>query len=151
MKKLLERINDAIQLEAIKKGVIFPSDESVTVQLILTNDELEKFYDLDLVENCFYEVENNIVSITYSEPDEIFDSLEALKGDTMILNKLVNELHDIVKYDVLDDIAVSEILFNSSISIICNDINYNITFEIIEVDNDEVLNSELKILEVEYI
>ena len=151
MINLVKKINDKIEIEIYKKGICFPGSESVTVQLILTDEEIEKFYNLDLGNNCYYEIESNTVLITYSEPDEVFNELEKLKGEAMTLENFINELKHITNYDILDYISESDILYNSSVSFICNDIEYNITLEIIKINNCDSLKSKIKILEVEYI
>ena len=151
MINLVKKINDKIETEIYKKGICFPGSESVTVQLILTDEEKSKFYDLDLGNNCYYEIEGNTVSITYIEPDIVFNELKKLEGETMIFNNFINELQHITSYDILDYISESEILYNSSVSFICNDIEYNIMFEIIKINNCDSLKSKIKILEVEYI
>ena len=151
MINLVKKINDKIETEIYKKGICFPGSESVTVKLILTNEEKNKFYDLDLGDNCYYEIEGNTVLITYNEPDIVFNELKKLEGETMIFNNFINELQHITSYDILDYISESEILYNSSVSFICNDIEYNIMFEIIKINNCDSLKSKIKILEVEYI
>ena len=151
MTNLLERINNEIKREAERKSIFFPSSESVTIKLELNNKEMDQLYDLDLNDNYSFEIEGNTAIITYSELDDIFNSLAELKGKEMTLRNLTNELQDIAGYDVLDYIPESELLENLSVSVTSNDQEYNITFEIIEADNDNLLNSDLKILGIEYI
>ena len=71
MTNLLERINNEIEREAERKGIFFPSSESVTIKLELNNEEMDQFYDLDLNDNYYFEIEGNTAIITYSEPDEV--------------------------------------------------------------------------------
>lgn len=72
MTKLLERINNEIEREAERKGIYFPSGESVTIELELNNEEMDQFYDLDLSDNYSFEIEGNTAIITYSKSDEVF-------------------------------------------------------------------------------
>ena len=78
-------------------------------------------------------------------------NLLTLKGKQMRLIDLTNELQNIIGYDILDHIPESELIENSSASVTINDQEYNVIFEIIEVDNYNLLNSNLEILEIEYI
>ena len=78
-------------------------------------------------------------------------NLLTLKGKQMRLIDLTNELQNIIGYDILDHIPESELIENSSASVTINDQEYNVIFEIIEADNDNLLNSDLEILEIEYI
>ena len=78
-------------------------------------------------------------------------NLLTLKGKQMRLIDLTNELQNIIGYDILDHIPESELIENSSASVTINDQEYNVIFEIIEADNDNLLNSNLEILEIEYI
>ena len=78
-------------------------------------------------------------------------NLLTLKGKQMRLVDLTNELQNIIGYDILDHIPESELIENSSASVTINDQEYNVIFEIIEVDNYNLLNSNLEILEIEYI
>ena len=71
MTNLLERINNEIEREAERKGIFFPSGESVTIKLELNNEEMDQFNDLDLNDNYYFEIEGNTAIITYSEPDEV--------------------------------------------------------------------------------
>lgn len=151
MTNLLERINNEIEREAERKGIFFPSSESVTIKLELNNEEMDQFYDLDLSDNYYFEIEENTVIITYSVPDEIFNSLAELKGKEITLRDLSNKIQDIVDYDILDHNPESELIENSSVSVTSNDQDYEIIFKIIEVDNENLLNSDLEILGIEYI
>ena len=151
MINLVKKINDKIETEIYKRGICFPGSESVTVQLVLTDEEKMKFYDLDLGNNCYYEIEGNTVLITYIEPDKVFDELEKLESETMTFDNFINELQHIISYNILNYTSESEILYNSSVSFICNDIEYNITLEIIKINNGNSLKSKIKILKVEYI
>lgn len=63
---LLEKINNAIEEKAMRRGFYFPCKEVVTVQLTLTDSEKEEFYNLDLSDNYNYEINNNELCITYS-------------------------------------------------------------------------------------
>lgn len=69
MKNLLGRINYTLEREAERKRVYFPSDEYVTVEIELSNEEKEKFYDIELNENYNWEMKDNLLTITYSESD----------------------------------------------------------------------------------
>lgn len=151
MTNLLERINKEIEREAERKGVFFPGNESVTIKLELNNEVINQFNDLDLNDNYSFEIEGDTAIITYSEPDEVFNFLSELKGKQITLIDLTNELQNIINYDILDYTPESELIENSSVSITSNDQEYNITFEIIEADNDNLLNSNLEILGIEYI
>ena len=151
MTNLLERINNEIEREAERKGVYFPSGESVTIKLDLNNEEKDQFYDLDLSDNYYFEIEGNTVIITYSNYDEVFNSLAELQNKEMTLRDLTNELQNIVNYDVVDYVSERELLENSSVSVTSNELEYNVIFKIIETDNEDLLNSNLEILEVEYI
>lgn len=151
MTNLLERINREIEREAERKGVFFPGNESVTIKLELNDEVINQFNDLDLNDNYSFEIEGNTAIITYSEPDEVFNFLSELKGKQITLIDLTNELQNIISYDILDHTPESELIENSSVSVTSNDQEYNIIFEIIEADNDDLLNSNLEILEIEYI
>lgn len=72
MTNLLERINKEIEREAERKGIYFPSSETVTIELELNNAEMDQFYDLDLSDNYSFEIEGNTAIITYSKSDEVF-------------------------------------------------------------------------------
>lgn len=71
MMNLLEKIEMLVEKEAERKGIYFPSNESVTITLELNNEEMDQFRDLDLSDNYHFEIEGNTVTITYSQPDEI--------------------------------------------------------------------------------
>ena len=151
MTKLLERINNEIEREAERKGIYFPGNESVTIKLDLNNEEKDQFYDLDLSDNYYFEIEDDTIVITYSNYDEVFNSLAELQNKEMTLRDLTNELQNIVNYDVVDYVSERELLENSSVSVTNNETEYNVIFKIIETDNEDLLNSNLEILEVEYI
>ena len=55
-----------VEKEAERKGICFPSVESVIVRLELNSDEMYQFRNLDLNDNYYYEIEGNTVIITYS-------------------------------------------------------------------------------------
>lgn len=69
MKKLLEKINHTIEREAERKGIYFPSEEYVTVEIELSDKEKKEFYDIELNENYNWEMENNLLTITYSKSE----------------------------------------------------------------------------------
>lgn len=64
--ELLKRIEVLVEKEAERKGVYFPSNESVTVKLELDNEEMNQFRELDLNDHYCFEIEGNTVTITYS-------------------------------------------------------------------------------------
>lgn len=63
---LLERINREIEKEAERRGIYFPSAESVTISLELTNEEISEFHELDLNDDYCWEIEGNNVRIVYT-------------------------------------------------------------------------------------
>ena len=67
MKKLIERIENAIEKEIERKGAM--GTESVSVSLSMTDEELEIFRNIDLfdTENYSWEIEDNKLYITYAE------------------------------------------------------------------------------------
>ena len=69
MEKLLKRISEAIEEKAQKYGISFPGDETVSIELQLSNEEIEVFYDLDLSENVNYNIDGNILQINYNESE----------------------------------------------------------------------------------
>lgn len=69
MEKLLKRISEAIEEKAQKYGISFPGDETVSIELQLSNEEIEVFYDLDLSENVNYNIDGNMLQINYNESE----------------------------------------------------------------------------------
>lgn len=69
MEKLLQRISEAIEEKAQKYGISFPGDETVSIELQLSNEEIEVFYDLDLSENVNYNIDGNTLQINYNESE----------------------------------------------------------------------------------
>ena len=63
--ELIERIEEAIEDKQIRYG--FMGDETVSITLILTNEELEAFQKIDLDEHYTFEIEGNEVDINYTE------------------------------------------------------------------------------------
>jgi len=64
--ELIERIEEAIEDKQIRYG--FMGDETVSITLILTNEELEAFQEIDLDEDHYtFEIEGNKVTINYTE------------------------------------------------------------------------------------
>lgn len=64
--ELLKRIEMLVEKEAERKGIYFPSNESVTVKLELNNEEMNQFRELDLNDHYCFEIEGSTVMITYS-------------------------------------------------------------------------------------
>jgi len=62
---LLEKIDREIEEEAKKYG--FMGTESVSVSLTLTEDEIDEFHTLDLDNHYTWEINNNILDISYVE------------------------------------------------------------------------------------
>ena len=151
MKKLLERINREMEREAKRKGVFFPGNKNITIELELNDNEMCKFHGLNLGNNYHFGIKRNTVIITYIAPDEVFNSLSKLKGKEITLRDLSNKIQDIVDYDILDHNPESELIENSCVSVTSNDQDYEIIFKTIEVDNDNLLNSYLEVLGIEYI
>ena len=69
MEKLLKRISEAIEEKAQKYGISFPGDETVSIELQLSNEEIKVFYDLDLSENVNYNIDGNMLQINYNESE----------------------------------------------------------------------------------
>lgn len=151
MTNVLSKINKLIREKAEKEGIVFPSNESVTVELELSNEELEQFYNLDLIDNYNYEIEGNKVSITYTQIDYIFESLMELQGKQMTLCELSNELDGISDYDILDFIGESVIIDNESVSISNHETEYNIIFEVVELNEEKLIDTIIEVTEIEYI
>ena len=102
MTNLLNKIEMLIEEKAEKEGIVFPSNESVTVELVLSNEQLEQFYNLDLSDNYDYEIADNTVLITYTDIDEAFNQLSELQDIEMTLLDLSNKLQIISTYDIFD-------------------------------------------------
>lgn len=151
MISLLDKIEMLIEEKAEKKGIAFPSNESVTVELELTNEQLEQFYDLELTDNYDYEIEGNKVIITYTDIDEAFNQLSELQGNEMTLLDLSNKLQIISTYDIFDYISEDELTENESVSTLVNETEYNVIFNVIEVNEDNPLETIIEVTEIEYI
>jgi len=64
--ELIERIEDAIEEKAMKYG--FMGDETVSITLTFTDEELDTFKKMDLDEDHYtFEIEGNEVTISYIE------------------------------------------------------------------------------------
>ena len=64
--ELIDKIKSAIEEKAMKYG--FMGDEMVSTTLILTDEELEVFQEIDLDEDHYwFEIENNEVTISHTE------------------------------------------------------------------------------------
>lgn len=150
MTNLLNKIEMLIEEKAEKEGIVFPSNESVTVELELTNEQLEQFYNLDLTDNYDYEIEDNKVIITYTDIDEVFNQLSELQGKQMTLCELSNDLQWIVDYDFLNFISESIILEYNNVGVSKNDIEYNIMFEVVELNEEKLIDTVIEITEIEY-
>lgn len=71
---LFERIEKEIEREAERKGIYFPSDEEVTIEIKLNDEETEEFFNVtcsELVDAEHYEFDTKddklIVSYRYNE------------------------------------------------------------------------------------
>ena len=71
---LFERIEKEIEREAERRGIYFPSDEEVTIEIQLNDEESEEFFNTtcsELVESEHYEYDIQddklIVSYRYNE------------------------------------------------------------------------------------
>jgi antitoxin component of RelBE/YafQ-DinJ toxin-antitoxin module len=77
MKALKEKIEKAIEKEAMKKGIM--GTENCTVTLTLTDAEKEEFRNLDLDEKHYWwEIDENELTVTYTEEPgmKVYDSAE---------------------------------------------------------------------------
>lgn len=64
--ELIERIEDAIEDKQIRYG--FMGDETVSITLTFTDEELDTFKKMDLDEDHYtFEIEGNEVTINYTE------------------------------------------------------------------------------------
>lgn len=151
MISLLDKIELLVEKKAEKQGIVFPSDESVTVELVLSNEELEHFYNLDLSDNYYYEIEGNKIIITYTDIDEAFNQLSELQGIELTLLDLLNKLQIISTYDIFDYVSEDELIENESVTTLVNEIEYNVIFKIIEVNEDNPLDTIMEVTEIEYI
>lgn len=150
MTNLLNKIEMLIEEKAEKEGIAFPSNESVTVELVLSDEQINEFLNLDLSDNYNYEIADNTVLITYTDIDEVFNQLSELQGKQMTLCELSNDLQWIVDYDFLDFISESIILEYNSVGVSKNDIEYNIIFEIVELNEEKLIDTIIEISEIEY-
>lgn len=151
MVSLLDKIEMLIEEEAEKEGIVFPSNKSVTIELVLTNDQLEQFYNLDLSDNYNCEIADNTVLITYKNVDETFNSLTELQGKEMSLLTLSNKLQTILPYDIFDYVSEAELIENESVSTLVNGTEYNVIFNVIEVNEENPLETVIEVTEIEYI
>lgn len=69
MSKLMERINNEINSQAMKYGTM--GTENVSVTLILSEDEKQEFWKLKLNNHYSYELEGYELSIIYTETIKI--------------------------------------------------------------------------------
>lgn len=134
-----------------KEGIAFPSNESVTVELVLSDEQINEFLNLDLSDNYDYEIADNTVLITYTDIDEVFNQLSELQGKEMTLLELSNEIQKIENYDVLCFVSESVIIDNGSISVSHNDLEYNVIFEVVEFNEEKLIDTILEVTEIEYI
>lgn len=152
MTNVLSKINKLIREKAEKQGIVFPcSNESVTVELELSNEQLEQFYNLDLSDNYDYEIADNTVLITYTDIDEAFNQLSELQDIEMTLLDLSNKLQIISTYDIFDYVSEEELIENESVTTLVNETEYNVIFNVIEVNEDNPLDTVIEVTEIEYI
>lgn len=62
---LKERIEAQIEKEAMKTGAM--GTETVSVILVLTQDEMKEYRQLELPANYYYELEGNELHVSYCE------------------------------------------------------------------------------------
>lgn len=150
MISLLDKIEMLIEEAAEKEGIVFPSNESVTIELVLTKDQLEQFYNLDLSDNYNYEIADNTILITYTNVDETFNSLTKLQGKLMTICELSNVLTLIIGYDILDYESEDVFIDNASITVSKDGIEYNLFLKIVVLNEDKRIGTIVEIIEIEY-
>lgn len=150
MVSLLNKIEMLIEEEAEKEGICFPSNESVTIELVLSNDQLEQFYNLELSDNYNYEIADNTILITYTNVDETFNSLTKLSGKLMTICELSNVLTLIIGYDILDYESEDVFIDNASITVSKDGIEYNLFLKIVVLNEDKRIGTIVEIIEIEY-
>ena len=62
-----EKIDKMIEEKSLNEGIYFPSEESVTIRIELTEEEKEEFKALDLSDNYWWEIEGNALIVSYTE------------------------------------------------------------------------------------
>lgn len=150
MVSLLDKIEMLIEEEAEKEGIVFPSNESVTIELVLTKDQLEQFYNLDLSGNYNCEIADNTVLITYTNVDETFNSLTELQGKLMTICELSNTLTPMIGYDILDYESEDVFIDNESVTVSRNDIEYNIFLKIVALNEYKRIDTIIEVIEIAY-
>lgn len=150
MVSLLDKIEMLIEEEAEKEGVVFPSSESVTIELVLTKDQLEQFYNLELSDNYNYEIADNTLLITYTNVDETFNILTELQGKLMTICELSNILTPIIGYDILDYESEDVFIDNESVTVSKDGIEYNIFLKIVDLNEDKRIDTTIEVIEIEY-
>lgn len=151
MISLLNKIEMLIEEKAEKEGIVFPCNESVTVELVLSDEQINEFLNLDLNDNYDYEIADNTVLITYTDIDEEFNQLSELQGKEMSLLDLSNELQIISTYDIFDYVSENILIENESVTTLVNEIEYNVIFKVIEINEDNPLDTIIEVTEIEYV
>ena len=94
MKTLKEKIERAIDKKAMKYGIM--GTENCTVTLTLTDTEKEEFKNLDLDERYWWEIDENELTVTYTEEPGMKEVLTMTAAEFATLNDI--EVDEIKSY-----------------------------------------------------
>ena len=64
---MLRRIEKEIERVALMEGVYFPGDESVTINMILNDEQKADFLNLNLDDRYYWEFDGNKLFLTYTD------------------------------------------------------------------------------------
>lgn len=113
MEKLIKKIDEAIEKEAMKRGTT--GTEQVRVFIKLTDEEKETFSNIEKYdkENYSYEMDGNELYISYKEDvDDRITLVYEENGETLELGKIfsnhsisIDEALDLLDID-MDDVAI---------------------------------------------
>ena len=114
---MLNRIKKEIERVAQMNGVYFPSDESVTIELTLSDEQKDEFLDLDLDNRYWWELEDNTLTLTYSDDsitlDQVIENiwsleLTGLERESDIINEIIMAYQDYQVHGVSEVVVSCE-------------------------------------------
>lgn len=111
---MLKRIENEIERVAQMNGIYFPGDESVTIELILNDEQKADFLDLDLDNRYWWEIEDNTLTLTYKDNsiilDQVIENIKSLDITELEESDIINEI--IMAYAGGEFNGVNEVIVN---------------------------------------